>query len=44
LLELLRDEFDSIAPECTLPREPTEQLVVGAFMSLLIYWLEQKPM
>jgi AcrR family transcriptional regulator len=43
VLELLRDELDAVAPGVSLPREITEQLVVGAFMSLLIYWLEQKP-
>jgi AcrR family transcriptional regulator len=43
VLELLRDELDAVAPDVSLPREITEQLVVGAYMSILVYWLEQKP-
>jgi AcrR family transcriptional regulator len=39
-LALLREELASAPPDSTIPRELTEELVIGAFMSLLVFWLE----
>jgi AcrR family transcriptional regulator len=39
-LALLREELASAPPDTSIPRELTEELIVGAFMSLLVFWLE----
>lgn len=40
-LALLREELAGAPPaRSSMPRELMEELIVGAFMSLLVYWLE----
>lgn len=42
VLDLLRDELDATSGAQSVPRELIEQFVVGAFMSLLVFWLEHR--
>jgi AcrR family transcriptional regulator len=37
---LLREELARAPLDSSIPRELAEQLVIGAFMSLLVFWLE----
>jgi AcrR family transcriptional regulator len=39
-LGLLRDELKDATLDPAMPRELTEELIVGTFMSLLTFWLE----
>jgi AcrR family transcriptional regulator len=42
-LALSRDDLNALDYDESLPRELTEQFIVGAFMSVLTWWLERKP-
>jgi hypothetical protein len=41
-LALLRQEMADAAPDTSIPRELAEELVIGAFLSLLVFWLENR--
>jgi hypothetical protein len=42
-LGLLRKDLDALATHEAIPREVLEQYLVGAFMSLMVWWVEARP-